>query len=158
MEIILGIVTSREISSFSFYNDGILTFSSILSDGLLGFNSDLVETISIRLICLSPKFSKFFQAHRPKYYEDKTLKYRGSVTPEVRMYKCLTADFVVDFESYFKLTTKEECLRYLALSFIDFLKNLKYPGKLKKFEKEKLLQAVKEIFIENSIISEQEGV
>ena len=35
---------------------------------------------------------------------------------------------------------------------------LKYPGKLKKFEKEKLLQAVKEIFIENSIISEQEGV
>lgn len=107
---------------------------------------------------MSPKFSKFFQAHRPKYYEDKTLKYRGSVTPEVRMYKCLTADFVVDFESYFKLTTKEECLIYLALSFIDFLKDLKYPGKLKNFEKEKLLQAVKEIFIENSIISEQEGV
>ena len=158
MEIILGIVTSREISSFSFYNDGILTLSSILSNGLLGFNSDLVETISIRLICLSPKFSQFFQAHRPKYYEDKTLKYRGSVTPEVRMYKCLTADFVVDFEGYFKLTTKEECLKYLAISFIDFFKNLKYPGKLKKFEKEKLLQAVKDIFIENAIISEQDGV
>ena len=153
MEIILGIVTSREISSFSFYNDGILTLSSILSNGLLGFNSDLVETISIRLICLSPKFSQFFQTHRPKYYEDKTLKYRGSVTPEVRMYKCLTADFVVDFEGYFKLTTKEECLKYLAISFIDFFKNLKYPGKLKKFEKEKLLQAVKDIFIENAIIS-----
>lgn len=122
MEIILGIVTSREISSFSFYNDGILTLNSILSNGLLGFNSDLVETISIRLICLSPKFSQFFQAHRPKYYEDKTLKYRGSVTPEVRMYKCLTADFVVDFEGYFKSATKEECLKYLALSFIDFLK------------------------------------
>lgn len=158
MEIILGIVTSREISSFSFYNDGILTLNSILSNGLLGFNSDLVETISIRLICLSPKFSQFFQAHRPKYYEDKTLKYRGSVTPEVRMYKCLTADFVVDFEGYFKSATKEECLKYLALSFIDFLKNLKYPGKLKKFEKEKLLQAVRDIFIENSIISEHDGV
>ncbi|CDB96348.1 putative uncharacterized protein [Bacteroides sp. CAG:443] len=158
MEIVLGIVTSRELSSFSFYDDALYAFKSVLSKGLLGFNSDLVETISIRLICLSPKFSKFFQAHRPKYYEDKTLKYRGSVTPEVRMYKCLTVDFVVDFEGYFKLTTKEECLKYLALSFIDFLKNLKYPGKLKKFEKEKLLQAVRDIFIENTIISKHEGV
>lgn len=78
MEIVLGIVTSRELSSFSFYDDTLYAFKSVLSKGLLGFNSDLVETISIRLICLSPKFSKFFQAHRPKYYEDKTLKYRGS--------------------------------------------------------------------------------
>ena len=74
------------------------------------------------------------------------------------MYKCLTVDFVVDFEGYFRLTTKEECLKFLALSFIDFLKILKYPGKLKKFEKEKLLQAVKDIFIENSIISAHDGI
>lgn len=158
MKITLGIVTSRELSSFSFYDDAFYAFESVLSKGLLGFNFDLVETISIRLICLSPKFSKFFQARRPKYYEDKTLKFRGSVTPEVRMYKCLTADFVVDFEGYFKLTTKEECLKYLSISFIDFLKNLKYPGKLKKFEKEKLLQTVRNIFIENSIISEHDDV
>lgn len=158
MEIVLGIVTSRELSSFRFYKDGLYAFESVLSNGLLGFNSDLVETISIRLICLSPKFSQFFRAHRPKYYEDKTLKYRGSVTPEVRMYKCLTADFVVDFEGYYKLTTKEECLKYLALSFIDFLKTLKYPGKLKKFEKEKLLQTVIDIFIENGIICADEGL
>ena len=91
-------------------------------------------------------------------YEDKTLKFRGSVTPEVRMYKCLTVDFVVDFEGCFRLTTKEECLKYLALSFIDFLKTLKYPGKLKNFEKEKLLQAVKDTFIENSIISENDAI
>ena len=74
------------------------------------------------------------------------------------MYKCLTADFVVDFEGYFKLTTKEECLKYLALSFIDFLSNLKYPGKLNKFEKEKLLQTVIDIFIENSIVSADDVV
>ncbi len=95
---------------------------------------------------------------RPKYYGDKTLKIKDPVTPEVRMYKCLTADFVVDFESYFKLTTKEECLNYLAHSFIEFLKNLKYPGKLKEFEKEEFLQAVRELFIENSIISVNEGI
>lgn len=158
MKITLAIVISIELKSFSFYNDALYAFESVLSKGLLGFNSDLVEEICIRLVCESPRFAKFFQEQRPKYYEDKTFKYRGSVTPEVRLYKCLTADFVVDFEGYFKLTTKEECLKYLSISFIDFLKNLKYPGKLKKFEKEKLLQAVKDIFIENSIISEQEGV
>ena len=167
MKTSLAIVTSRELSSFSFYKDALYAFESILSKGLLGFNSDLVEEICIRLLveeicirleCESPMFAQFFQAQRPKYYEDKTFKYRGSVTPEVRLYKCLTADFVVDFEGYFRLTTKEECLKYLALSFIDFLKTLKYPGKLKKFEKEKLLQAVKDIFIENSIISAHDGI
>ena len=49
MEIVLGIVTSRELSSFSFYDDTLYAFKSVLSKGLLGFNSDLVETISIRL-------------------------------------------------------------------------------------------------------------
>ena len=158
MKIVLGIVTSIELTSFSFYDDAIYAFESILSKGLLRFNSDLMEEISIRLTCLSPMFSKFFRAHRPKYYEDKTLKYRGSVTPEVRMYKCLTADFVMDFEGYFRLTTKEECLNYLSLSFLDFLKDLKYPGKLKKFEKEELLQAVRNIFIENSILSVNDSI
>ena len=153
MKTSLAIVISIELKSFSFYTDALYAFESILSKGLLGFNSDLVEEICIRLVCESPRFAKFFQEQRPKYYEDKTFKYRGSVTPEVRLYKCLTADFVVYFEGYYKLTTKEECLKYLALSFIDFLSNLKYPGKLKKFEKEKLLQAVKDIFIENAIIS-----
>ena len=150
MKTTFAIETSRELSSFSFYKDALYAFESVLSKGLLRFNSDLVGEICIGLICLSPKFSQFFQARRPKYYEDKTLKFRGSVTPEVRMYKCLTVDFVVDFEGY--------CLKFLALSFIDFLKALKYPGKLKKFEKEKLLQAVKDIFIENSIISAHDGI
>lgn len=158
MKTSLAIVISIELKSFSFYNDALYAFESILSKGLLGFNTELVEEICIRLVCESPRFAKFFQAQRPKYYEDKTFKYRGSVTPEVRLYKCLTADFVVDFEGYYKLTTKEECLKYLALSFIDFLKTFKYPGKLKKFEKEKLLQTVIDIFIENGIICADEGL
>lgn len=110
MKTSLALVTSRELSSFSFYKDALYAFESVLSKGLLGFNSDLVEEICIRLKCESPVFAQFSQAQRPKYYEDKTFKYRGSVTPEVRLYKCLTADFVVNFEGYFKLTTKEECL------------------------------------------------
>lgn len=45
MKITLGIVTSRELSSFSFYDDALYAFESVLSKGLLGFNSDLVKTI-----------------------------------------------------------------------------------------------------------------
>ena len=74
------------------------------------------------------------------------------------MYKFLLLDFVVDFETYFKLTNKEECLKFLAISFVDLLKTLKYPGALKKFEKEKLLQAVRDILIENTIISVHDSI
>ena len=158
MKIILGIVISREFSSFSFHSDAINVFKSVLSNGLLGFKSDLMETLSVTLVCLSPQFTTFYKVLRPHYYEDKTVKTGSSVIPEERMYKCLLVDFVVDFETYFKTSNKEECLRILALSFIDFLKALKYPGKLKKFEKEKLLQRVREIFIENSIISVHDSI
>lgn len=43
MEITFALETSRELSSFSFYKDALYTFESVLSKGLLGFNSDLVE-------------------------------------------------------------------------------------------------------------------
>ena len=99
MKIIFGVIVSREIPSFSFHSDSIRIFESLFSNNLLGFKSDLVETISIRLICVSSVFCKFFKIYRPRYYEDKTVKIRGSVTPEVRMYKCLLLDFVVDFET-----------------------------------------------------------
>jgi hypothetical protein len=69
MKISLAIVTSRELSSFSFYVDALYAFESVLSKGLRGFNSDLVEKICIGLICCSPMFAKFFQPRRPKYYE-----------------------------------------------------------------------------------------
>ena len=116
-----------------------------------------MDEICIRIECVSPMFAKYFLAQRPKYYEDKTFKYRGSVIPEVRLYKCLSADFVVGFESYFRFTAKEECLNYFSLSFLDFLKDLKYPCKLKKFEKEELLQSIINIFIESSILPVYDG-
>ena len=72
MEITFALETSRELSSFSFYKDALYTFESVLSKGLLGFNSDLVEKICIGLICCSPIFAQFTQVRRPKYYEDKT--------------------------------------------------------------------------------------
>ena len=57
MEIILGRVLSKEISSFRFYKDALYAFESMLSKGLLGLKSDLVETLAVTLVCLSPQFT-----------------------------------------------------------------------------------------------------
>lgn len=149
---------SREFSSFGFHSDAVDEFKSLFSNGILEFKPDLIETISIRIICISPGFSQFFKAHRPRYYGDRIVKIRGSVTPEVKMYKCLLLDFIVDFDTYIKAANKEECLKILAVSFVTYLKSLKYPGALKNFEKEEFFQIIKDIFVKNSIISEHDDI
>lgn len=131
------------------HKDAINRFEEILKSGLGElFQSDIIETFSVRLICLSPEFSRFVELFRPKYYADKTLRCRGSVTPYVRLYKHLEADFVLDFDTYIRATSEEECLKILTRSFITWLETLKYPIALKKFEKEKFNQCVKDILKE----------
>lgn len=146
MKFHFAITTSREL--LRYHSDAIYAFEEILSKGLLPLESDLVEEISASLVCVSPVFSKFHKAGRPQYYADRILKCPASITPEIRMYKCFTFDFMVDFETYFKAADQEECLKILAFSFVAFLETLKYPGALKNFEKEKLLQAVKSVLEE----------
>ena len=70
MKISLAIVISIELSSFRFYKDALYEFECILSKGLLGLKSDLVETLAVTLVCLSPQFTTFYNVSRPKYYED----------------------------------------------------------------------------------------
>ena len=154
MEITLGIIMSREFPTFSYHSEAVKRLKILLSSESLEFNSDLIKEISIRFVCVSSGFSKFFKQSRPKYYDDKIVKIPGSITPEVRMYKCLTLDFFMDFETYLNAKDEKECLRVLAISFLKVLEELKYPGKVKKFEREKFNQAVKEFFIKENIISE----
>ena len=155
MKIALGVtMTTKDFPTFSYYSDAVNKFESLLTTGLLGFKSDLIKEISIRFVCVSSGFSKFFKQSRPKYYDDKIVKIPWSITPEVRMYKCLTFDFFMDFETYLNAKDEKECLRVLAISFLKVLEELKYPGKVKKFEREKFNQAVKEFFIRENIISE----
>ena len=45
MEIVLGIVTSRELSGFSFYDNAVYAFESILSKGLLRFKVSSINSI-----------------------------------------------------------------------------------------------------------------
>ena len=147
-------MTTKDFPTFSYYSDAVNKFESLLTTGLLGFKSDLIETLDVSFICVSPEFRRFFKPVRPKYYADKTVKSSDPVVQEVRLYKYLSFDFFMDFETYLNAKDEKECLRVLAISFLKVLEELKYPGKVKKFEREKFNQAVKEFFIKENIISE----
>ena len=101
-------------------------------------------------------FSQFYKLIRPKFYEEKIIKTPHLMTPEVRWHKHLVFDFFMDFETYFHAKDKQECLRILGISFIKTLETLKYPSKVKKFEKETFLQFVKDVLVANSIISAED--
>ena len=60
----------------------------------------------------------------------------------------------MDFETYLNAKDEKECLRVLAISFLKVLEELKYPGKVKTFEKERFNQTAKNFFIKKNIISE----
>lgn len=154
MEITLVTTMTREFPIPSYYSAAINKFKDLLSTGFMGYKSDLIEEMDISFICVSPEFRRFFKPVRPKYYADKTVKSSGPVVQEVRLYKYLSFDFFMDFETYLNAKDEKECLRVLAISFLKVLEELKYPGKVKKFEREKFNQAVKEFFIKENIISE----
>ena len=154
MEITLVTTMTREFPIPSYYSAAINKFEDLLSTGFMGYKSDLIEEMDISFICVSPEFRRFFKPVRPKYYADKTVKSSDPVVQEVRLYKYLSFDFFMDFETYLNAKDENECLRVLAIAFLKVLEELKYPGKVKKFEREKFNQAVKEFFIRENIISE----
>ena len=152
MRVLLSIITSFEVDAF--HKKVLHVFEDLISEAFFGFKSDLIEEMCVGFVCVSPGFSEFFKAKRPKFYDDKTIKSQASPTPEIRLYKHLIFDFIMDFETYLNAKDENECLRVLAIAFLKVLEELKYPGKVKKFEREKFNQAVKEFFIRENIISE----
>ena len=85
---------------------------------------------------MSPAFGNFVKAKRPKYYADKTLKPSNSITPVATLLKYFTAEFIMNFDAFYKAEEKE-CFSVLGYAILNFIEALKYPAALKKFEKEK---------------------
>ena len=154
MEIMLSTIMSREFTEL--HKDVLFIFKEFLSKGCLEFKSSVIEEMSVRFVCVSPMFSQFYKLIRPKFYEEKIIKTPHLMTPEVRWHKHLVFDFFMDFETYFHAKDEQEGFRVLGISFIKVLETLKYPSKVKKFEKEKFLQFVKDVLVANSIISAED--
>ena len=152
MKVSLSITITVEIEGL--YKNALFLFEDLISEAFFGFKSDLIEEMCVGFVCVSPGFSEFFKAKRPKFYDDKTITSQASPTPEIRLYKHLIFDFIMDFETYLNAKDEKECLRVLAISFLKVLEELKYPGKVKTFEKERFNQTAKNFFIKKNIISE----
>ena len=134
-------------------NDELLCFENILSKGLESFHSEMVEELCLCLICVRIEFKDFFKPKRPKYYADRVLKIPASVTPEVRMYKCLTMDFMLEYNEYSQLQTEEGCLKMLAKEFMHCIETMTYPVVLRKtFDRKAFEQCVRDILTEHGLL------
>lgn len=157
MRIKFNTIFSREFCD-SYQYDVIREIEKLLDEELSHrFQSTLIETFDVTVICMSPVFCNFVKVKRPKYYAENTLKSSNSITPMVRLVRYFTAEFIMDFDEFYK-AEKKECFSVLGYAILNFIERLKYPVALKKFEKEKFLQTVRDIFIENSIISAYDGI
>ena len=102
MRIKINTIFSREFCD-SYQYDVIRKIEKLLDEELSHrFQSDLIETFDITVICMSPAFCNFVKAKRPKYYADKTLKPSNSITPVVTLLKYFTAEFIMDFDAFYK--------------------------------------------------------
>ena len=156
MKIVISVDMSREFPTLGYHSNAVVAFEDMLSGRLREFKSDIIEEMTVRFVCVSPMFGRFDKVIRPKFYEEKIVKTPHLMTPEAKWHKHLVFDFFMDFETYFHAKDEQECFRVLGISFIKVWETLKYPSKVKKFEKEKFLQFVKDVLVANSIISAED--
>ena len=152
MDFVIGVVFTDR--GFTLQTKAIVAFEKLLHKELeTKFHSEVIESWEVQLVCLMDNFRKFFKAKRPKYYVDKMLKVPNSITPYVRMYKCLTMDFEVDFDSFVKLQTEEACLKMLAQEFMQCIETMTYPVVLRKtFDRKAFEQCVRDILTEHGLL------
>lgn len=100
----------------------------------------------IGIVCVHPKYDSIFTIKRPRYTEDKCV-ILDKALGEVRFHKTLGVDVKLDFATFIK-SNKEEGLKMVADAIIDRLSTMKYPAKVKDFDKERSLNDLKIFFKE----------
>ena len=111
---------------------------------------DLVEMISVEIICAEPEMDSFYPILRPKYVSEK-YKTIHSVL-DIHLYKILMFNLKVGYESFYN-SNKKEGLRIIAQAILETLETLKYPVKLKEFDKLGFYNDMKTFFIEEGLIT-----
>ena len=94
--------------------------------------------------CVHPKYDSIFTIKRPRYTEDKRVMLDRALG-EVHFYKTLGVDVKLDFATFIK-SDKEGGLKMVADPIIDRLNTMKYPAKVKEFDKERFLNDLKKSF------------
>lgn len=102
----------------------------------------------IGIICVHPNFDPFFKPKGPSYIENKNIKLEGF---DVNIYKTFSLDIKLNFEDYFK-SDKESGLKMIADKIITTIRDLKYPAKIKDFDKEKFFRDLSLFFKNEGLI------
>ena len=149
MNILLSFVLSVEFDKTTKRQD-ILELGEKVNNFMKFKNySDLVEEVAIEILCVSKGFDQFFVETSPKYFEHKS-----GVVDHVLKYqinKSLMFNLKVDYESFYH-SDKEEGLRIIAQAILKSLETLKYPVKLKKFDKPGFCNDMKTFFINEGLV------
>jgi D-xylulose kinase len=105
---------------------------------------DVILEYFIGIVCVHPKYDSIFTIKRPRYTEDKRVMLDRALG-EVHFYKTLGVDVKLDFATFIK-SDKEGGLKMVADAIIDRLNTMKYPAKVKEFDKERFLNDLKKSF------------
>ncbi len=116
--------------------------------------SEKVEKYLISIICVRPEFDEFrqFQPSRPQYVEDRTYKPKLGFG-ETHIKKHFTMEIKLNYET-FKKSDKMDGLRMIAKELMNYLENLKYPQKIKDFDKERFNEDMRNFFISENLLDE----
>ncbi|WP_418893596.1 hypothetical protein [Limibacterium fermenti] len=102
----------------------------------------------IGIICVHPNFDPFFKPKRPSYVENKNIKLEGF---DVNIYKTFSLDIKLNFEDFFK-SDKENGLKMVANEIITTIRDLKYPAKIKDFDREQFFHDLNCFFEQENLI------
>ena len=151
MKFSFGYISSFE--TFSVYMESARIFEHLLAAGLYRYHTEMVEDWAMYFICVSPSFQKFHKKIRPRYYADRILTDKKSITPKVHVFKLLDMDFLVDYDKYVKAQTEEECLKVLAQEFMQCIETMTYPVVLRKtFDRKAFEQRARDILTEHGLL------
>ncbi len=104
----------------------------------------------IGVICVHPNYDQFFKVGRPKYVEDRTVVYEKILGP-THIYKTFSFDIKLNFEEFISSNT-EDGLKMIAGSIMETVRTLKYPKKIKDFDKEKFYEDLRLFFEKEKIL------
>lgn len=105
---------------------------------------DAILEYFIGIVCVHPKYDSIFTIKRSRYTEDKRVMLDRALG-EVHFYKTWGVDVKLDFATFIK-SDKEGGLKMVADAIIDRLNTMKYPAKVKEFDKERFLNDLKKSF------------
>lgn len=111
------------------------------------YGETIIEYL-IGIICVHPNYDPFFKVRRPLYTEDKTVTIHGL---EIHIYKSFGIDIKLRFEDFIQ-SGSEDGLKMVANEILTTVKNMKYPAKVKSFDKDKFYQDLNLFFEEEGLV------